>query len=307
MRRRSFLARLAALVVAMRARPGRAQAVRTRLLLLGTGGGPRPRKNSSGSAQVIVADDGLYVVDCGDGVARQLVLAGLALADLRHVFITHHHSDHNADYGNLILLAWTAGLRTRVDAWGPPPLPRMTRLFFEMNEYDIATRIADEGRAPLAPLVHAHEVTRGGPVVQGARMKVTAALVEHPLVSPAFAYRFDASDRSIVISGDTAPSDALIALARGADVLVHEALHPAGVDRLAARLPHAASLRKHLLASHTTAADCGRIAAAAGVKTLVLSHFVPADDPSITDEMWLEEARKNFAGRIIVGKDLMEI
>jgi ribonuclease BN (tRNA processing enzyme) len=307
MRRRSFLAGLAALAAALRTRPSSAQGVKTRLILLGTGGGPRPRANSNASAQVIVAGDTLYVVDCGDGVARQLVLAGLSLADLRHVFITHHHSDHNADYGNLILLAWTAGLRTRVDAWGPPPLQRMTRLFFEMNAYDIATRIADEGRLPLAPLVHPHDVTHGGPVMQDAQVKVIAALVDHPLVKPAFAYRFDASDRSIVISGDTAPSEALIALARGADVLVHEALHPAGVDRLAARVPQAATLKKHLLASHTTAADCGRIAAAAGVKTLVLSHFVPPDDPSITDEMWLEEARKHFGGRIIVGKDLMEI
>jgi ribonuclease BN (tRNA processing enzyme) len=256
---------------------------------------------------VIVAGGRLYVVDCGDGVARQLVLAGLSLADLRAVFITHHHSDHDADYGNLLLLAWTAGLRTRVDAWGPPPMARLTRLFFDMNAYDMKIRIADEGRTPLVPLVHPHDVTRGGLVTQDGGLKVTAALVPHPLVSPAFAYRFDAPDRSIVISGDTARSEALIALARGADVLVHEALHPAGVDRLAARVPQAANLKAHLLASHTTAADCGRIAAAAGVKTLVLSHFVPPDDPSITDAMWMEEARAHFDGRIVVGKDLLEI
>lgn len=307
MRRRMFLSRLAALATAMRPRASSAESGRTRLILLGTGGGPRPRPNSNASAQVIVGRDGLYVVDCGDGVARQLVLAGLSLADLRHIFITHHHSDHNADYGNLFLLAWTAGLRTRVDTWGPPPMQKMTRLFFEMNEYDVAIRIADEGRTPLAPLIHPHDVVRGGPVTESGHMKVTAALVEHPLVSPAFAYRFDAGDRSIVISGDTARSDALIALARGADVLVHEALHPAGVDRLAARMPQASTLKPHLLASHTTAEDCGRIAAAAGVKTLVLSHFVPADDPLISDDMWREQAAKHFHGRIIVGKDLMEI
>jgi len=120
-----------------------------RLILLGTGGGPRPRKTSSAPAQVILINDTAYVVDCGDGVARQLVVAGVPLPTLRHIFLTHHHSDHNADYGNLILLAWTAGLRTRVDAWGPPPLEKMTKLFFEMNAYDIATRIADEGRVPL--------------------------------------------------------------------------------------------------------------------------------------------------------------
>ncbi len=78
---------------------------------------------------MILVNDTPYVVDCGNGVARQLVFAGVPLATLRHIFITHHHSDHNADYGNLMLLAWAAGLRTRVDTWGPPPLEKMTRLF----------------------------------------------------------------------------------------------------------------------------------------------------------------------------------
>jgi ribonuclease BN (tRNA processing enzyme) len=97
--------------------PDRAPAsgAKTRLILLGTGGGPRPRKASSAAAQVIIVNDVAYVVDCGDGVARQLVMANVPLASLRSIFITHHHSDHNADYGNLILLAWTAGLNHRVD------------------------------------------------------------------------------------------------------------------------------------------------------------------------------------------------
>jgi ribonuclease BN (tRNA processing enzyme) len=97
------------------------------------GGGPRPRPTSSASALVIVSNDVAYVIDCGDGVARQLALARVPFPLLRHVFITHHHSDHNADYGNLIWLAWAAGLHTRVDTWGPPPLEKMTTLFFEMN------------------------------------------------------------------------------------------------------------------------------------------------------------------------------
>jgi hypothetical protein len=103
--------------------------------------------------------------------------------------------------------AWAAGLRTRVDAWGPPPLERMTGQFFDLNAYDMATRIADEGRVPLVPLLHVHELNEGGLVLQDENVKVTAALVHHPPVVPAFAYRFDAPDRSIVISGDTAPSD----------------------------------------------------------------------------------------------------
>lgn len=280
---------------------------RTRLILLGTGGGPRPRKASSGSAQVIVVNDAAYVVDCGDGVARQLAFAGVPLASLKSIFITHHHSDHNADYGNLMLLAWTAGLRTRVDTYGPPPLDRMTRLFFELNAYDIETRTKDEGRPPLQPLVHAHEISQGGVVMQDANVKVTAAVVNHPPVTPSLGYRFDTPDRSIVISGDTTPVDSLIALAKGADVLVHDAMFMPGIDRLASRVPNATSLRKSMLSHHTTAEDAGRVAREAGVKLLVLSHLVPPDDPEITDQMWLDAAGTQFSGKIVVGRDLLEI
>ena len=286
---------------------GSAQGARTRLILLGTGGGPRPRTTSAGSAQVIIANGTPYVVDCGDGVARQLVFARVPLPSLRHVFITHQHSDHTADYGNLIWLAWAAGLRTRVDTWGPPPLEEMTRLFFQMNAADITTRIADEGRVPLTPLVHVHELREGGLVMEDDNVKVTAALVPHPPVTPAFAYRFDARDRSIVISGDTTKSESLIRLAKGADVLVHEAMYEPAIDRLVGKVANASTLKKHIIDSHTTPEDCGRVAAAAGVKTLVLSHLVPSDDPAVTDRMWIDAARAHFAGTIIVAKDLQEV
>jgi ribonuclease BN (tRNA processing enzyme) len=308
MDRRAFLVATALLAGAGWPPPGsEKQRAKTRLILLGTAGGPRPRKTRSAPAQVVVANDTAYVVDCGDGVARQLVLADVPLSTLRHILITHHHSDHNADYGNLILLAWTAGLRTPVDTWGPPPLERMTRLFFDMNASDIQTRIDDEGRIPLVPLVHVHELSEGGMVMEDDNVRVTAALVHHPPVVPAFAYRFDGVDRSIVISGDTTPSDNLVKLARDADVLVHEALYVPGVDRLVATVPNASDLRRSILSHHTSAEDAGRVAQAARVKTLVLSHLVPADDPAITDEMWIDAARTHFRGRIIVGKDLLEV
>jgi ribonuclease BN (tRNA processing enzyme) len=306
-RRRVLKAALAlfgsAFLPRVEAGPGRG----SRLILLGTGGGPRPRKANSAAAQVIVINDAAYVIDCGDGVARQLVSAGIRLSQLRHILVTHQHSDHNADYGNLILLAWTSGLKTRIDCWGPPPLQRMTELFMEMNAYDIRTRIEDEGRVPLQPLVHVHELAKGGVVFEDGNVRVRAALVDHPPVVPALGYRFDAADRSIVVSGDTKPSESLIALARGADVLVHEALYPAGVDRLVAGVPNASSLRQSILSHHTSAEDAGRVAQAAGVKTLVLSHLVPPDDPAITDQMWIDAARTHYAGKIIVGKDLLEI
>lgn len=304
MDRREFLGSTAALLVTPRlAQWGRQS---TRLILLGTAGGPRPHLTRSAPAQAIVINETVYVVDCGNGVARQLVRANLRLRTVRHVFITHHHSDHNADYGNLILLAWASGLSTRVDGWGPPPLERMTDLFFEMNETDIRARTVDEGRVPLRPLVHSHDVRVAGPVMRDENVRVTAALVHHPPMVPAFAYRFDAEDRSIVVSGDTTPSESLVALARHADILVHEALFDdAAVDRLVASVPNATDLRRSILSHHTTAEEAGRIAAAAQVGTLVLSHLIPSEDPAVTEAMWSDAARKHFGGPVIVGRDLM--
>lgn len=167
------------------------------------------------------------------GVARQLVLAGVPLRSVRHVFITHHHSDHNADYGTLLLLSWSSGPKTRVDTWGPPPLARITKLFLEMSRPDLRVRELDEGKAPLPPLIHPHELSKEGPVMEDERIKVRCALMEHPLVRQSVAYRLETADRSIVISGDTAPSSNLVRLARGADILVHEVIYPPAIDAIA--------------------------------------------------------------------------
>ena len=176
-----------------------------------------------------------------------------------------------------------------------------------MNAYDINIRIADEGKPPLVPLVHAHELTKGWQGVRGRSRQGHDGARRPSACGPGAGYRFDTSDRSIVISGDTAPSDNLIQLAKGADVLVHEAMYLPAIDRLAARVPNATRLKEHILASHTAAEDAGRVAQAAGVKHLVLSHLIPADDPTVTDEMWMSAARVHFGGRITVGKDLLEI
>jgi ribonuclease BN (tRNA processing enzyme) len=297
--RREFLQQASAFFIASSVKQSSART--SRLILLGTAGGPTPKKTRSGPSQIIVVGDRGYVIDCGDGVARQMMQAGV-FRTLRHVFITHHHSDHNADYGNLLLLAWGDSLTTPVDTWGPTPIEKMTRLFFEMNAPDLAVRERDEGRPRLAGLVRAHEVREGGQVMKDELVTVTCAVVDHPLMPIALAYRFDCPDRSIVFSGDTRRSDALIKLARSADVLVHEALYlPA-----APGAPGSA-LRKHVVDSHTTAEDAGRVATEAGVRALVLSHFVPAESPPISDDQWLAAARSTFSGKIVVGRDLLEL
>jgi len=284
-----------------------ATAPRSRLILLGTGGGPTPKPNRSAPAQVIIVNGSAYVIDCGDGVARQLVLAGVPLSSIRRVFITHNHSDHNADYGNLLLLSWAANLKSPVDAYGPPPLSKMTRLFLQMNDYDIQSRITDEGRPPLKDLIAVHELQRPGLVVRDQNVTVTACLVDHPPIRPAFAYRFDCPDRSIVISGDTRPTPGLIELARGADILVHEVMYLPALEGLVASEPNAKTLREHLLASHSTTEEVGRTATEAGVKTLVLTHFVPGGPPIIPDQIWFDAVRPFFSGKLIVGRDLLEL
>jgi ribonuclease BN (tRNA processing enzyme) len=305
--RRSVLASaLSWLASAAIARARQTSATRTRLVLLGTAGGPTPKAQSSAPAQAIVADDRIYLVDCGDGVARQLALARLSIRQLRAVFLTHLHSDHMAGYGPLFLLGWTAGLSAPVDAYGPPPLTEMTARLLEAYRYDVDLRMADEGRPPLGPLVRPHEIVEGGEIFRDDRVRVTAALNEHPPIRHSFAYRFDAPDRSIVISGDTRYSEAVVALARGADVLVHEVVSREYWERPGA--PQPAAVVKHILASHTDAADVGRVAAAARVKTLVLSHFVPTEGAGApTDDEWLAAVRRHFHGKILVGRDLMEV
>jgi ribonuclease BN (tRNA processing enzyme) len=308
--RRQFLVGTAAATVCLTFhRSNRAQGKKaTRIILLGTKGGPNlGNSGRSNSATLILIDDVPYLIDCGYGVSRQLISAGISLNRLRYIFITHHHSDHNLEYGPLIYNAWAAAQRTSMDAYGPRGLKKLTNDFFEYERFDIETRIADEGYADPGKLVAVHEFDKAGPVMQNPDVKVTNCRVRHPPITQSYAYRFDARDRSIVISGDTAYAPELAEFAKDADVLIHEAMYLPGIEKLIKNAPDATKLREHLLASHTSTEDVGRIAAQAGVKSLVLSHLVPGNDPTITDEQWAEGPRKHFNGQIIVGKDLMEI
>jgi ribonuclease BN (tRNA processing enzyme) len=278
-----------------------------RLVLLGTKGGPRVASHRANPANLLMIGGIPYVIDCGYGVTRQLVSAGVELTELRTIFITHHHADHNLEYGNLIYNAWARGLAHPVDAYGPIGLERMTELFFELNAFDIRIRIADENRPDLRKLVRAHDVLMNGEVFRNDSVTVTAFQTPHPPIYDNFAYKFETRDAAIVFSSDTEYNPRLAEFAKGADILVHEALYEPGVDALVARIPNAATLKAHLMAAHTTTDDVGRIAALAGVKTLVLSHLVPGDDPGITDAMWAEGVCKHYSGRVIVGADLMSI
>ena len=280
----------------------------TRIVLLGTKGGPRVGEaGRSNPATLLLINDVPYLIDCGYGVTKQLVTANIALNRLRYIFITHHHSDHNLEFGPLIYNTWITGLPAQIDAYGPPGLAQMAQQFFDYQKFDIDVRIVDEGRTDPRKLVTTHEISKPGVVLTNDDVKVSMCVVRHPPIKDAYAYRFDAKDRSVVISGDTAYAPELAEFAKGADVLVHEVMYLPGIEALLQRLPNAKRLREHLMAAHTLPEDVGKIAAQAGVKTLVLTHFVPGDDASITDEQWSADVRKHFKGQIVVGRDLMEI
>lgn len=299
--RRELIGALAALPLLTAAAPPTPP---TRVVLLGTKGGPTPSPLRAAPATLIEIAGRAFVVDCGNGVANQLAKARMPLSRLAHIFVTHNHSDHMADVGTLIELAWSSGLITPVTVHGPPPIRQIVHDQLAAFAYDIAGRIREEGRMPLAPLVHVDERAAPGVVLREADVTVTSALVDHETIRPAFAYRFDTPGRSIVISGDTRYSDNLVRLAKGADLLIHEAIYAPAIDHMGGEA--APTLGDHLRRSHTVTEDVGLVAGRAGVKKLVLSHLVPAD-PAITDEMWLAGVRKNFAGEVVVGRDLMEV
>jgi ribonuclease BN (tRNA processing enzyme) len=279
---------------------------RTRIVFLGTKGGPRVSLGASNPANLVVVNNVPYLIDCGMGVSHQLVAAGIPIPSLKYIFISHHHSDHNLEYGNVMYNAWAAGLSTPIQSFGPKGLVRMTSTFWELNRFDIDTRIEDEGRPDVRKLVTAKDIEDDGVVLKTDDVTVTAFRTPHPPIVDNFAYKFETPDGVIVFSSDTAFNPKLAEFAKGADVLVHEVLYEPAVDQLVIKTKNGATLKKHLMESHTKTEDVGRIAAMAGVKTLVLSHFVPGD-LDVTDDQWTEGVRKNYSGKIIVAKDLMEL
>jgi ribonuclease BN (tRNA processing enzyme) len=281
----------------------------TKLVLLGTGSGPVPGLARRMSASLMVHNGAPYVLDCGLGVTDGYARTGIPFGALRAIFITHHHPDHNIEYGPLLVIGWISGMQASVRAYGPPPLMQMTADYFQSAKATIDFW-AEDFRIPPLQMIEVHEIPSSAPVMQDENVKVTSVLVQHPPVTPALGYRFDFPDRSIAFSGDTTASEEVARLAKGADILVHEAIDfPAIEAFVRQRIAAGAAGRledvmAHMRADHTSAEDAGRIAQDAGVKTLVLSHIGP---PSISDEAWQAGAGNHFRGEIVVGHDLAVI
>jgi ribonuclease BN (tRNA processing enzyme) len=275
----------------------------TRLILLGTGT-PVPDPDAWGPASAIVVGERLFLVDAGAGVTRRLAAAGFPrVRAVAATFITHLHSDHTLGYPDLLFTTWIMGRSRPLTVYGPPGLRRMTDRILDAWKEDIEVRVTGlerETRAWLAPEVH-EIARRGAPgvIYSEGGVRVTAIPVRHGNWA-AFAFRFDTPDRSITLSGDTAPTPAFAAAARDTDVLVHEAYNSARVAP--EKRPGGDEWPAYLRDYHSSDVEVGRIAAQARAKLLVLTHLLRLGG---TDEEILAHVRAGgYSGAVVIGKDL---
>jgi ribonuclease BN (tRNA processing enzyme) len=282
---------------------------RTHVVLLGTGTPPAD-PDRSGPSTAVVVDDTPYLVDFGAGVVRRAKSAavdrGIAALDpvkLRVAFVTHLHSDHTVGYPDLILTPWVIGRRVPLEVYGPSGIKAMTEHVLEAYRADFETRTKDRGlftvgAFPEGHVVNAHEV-RPGVVYKDAKVTVTAFPTKHAMES--YGYRFDTPDRSIVITGDTNPTQATIDACRGCDVLVHEVLTHDWLSRRPDFHAYAAQF-------HTTTTQLAELATKARPRLLVLSHTSLSLRPHVDSErsspaVMLREMLP-YAGHVVVGRDL---
>lgn len=228
----------------------------TRLVMLGTGAGPMVGMPRHQTSHVMVHNGSAYVVDFGLGVSNEFARTGLLFNQLRAGFLTHHHPDHNIEYGPFLLLGWIYGMSPAVQMYGPPPLDQMTKDYLRSQRATLQFWAEDLGGEPLSA-VPVTEFSDSGFVMADENVHVSAVRVEHPPVNPAFGYRFDFPDRSIAFSGDTVALEAVAQMAKGADILVHEAMYIDATKKLAHAIardnPKANydRIMRHMMADHS--------------------------------------------------------
>jgi ribonuclease Z len=271
------------------------------VILLGTGM-PYPNPQAQGPATIVKVGTRMFLFDAGPGVERQMSAARLPVRNgpLTAVFLTHLHSDHTLGLPDVILTSWVMGRSSPLRVIGPRGTRAMTRHILEAWSEDI--RIRTEGLEHDAPGGWAVDVreTDGGVVYDSAGVKITAILVRHGSWKQAYAYRVDTPDRSIVISGDTAPSEALERATRGVDLLIHE-VYP-GARLAPENRPGGGDWPRYMRSFHTSDRELGALCARARPKKLVLVHIVRMGG---TDEELRAGVRAGgYAGPVMIGRDL---
>jgi ribonuclease Z len=280
---------------------------RTQVVLLGTGT-PGPTPERSGPATAIIVNGEPYLVDMGPGVVRRAAaaqqkgIAALAPINIKRVFVTHLHSDHTVGYPDLIFTPWVVGRKAPIEVYGPPGIQDMTAHVLAAWADDVKIRNEGMERAfpehgPDGYRVNAHEVSPGI-VYKDANVAVTAFPVKHGEWGPrAFGYRFKTPDRTIVISGDTSPSDTIIEQCSGCDILIHEVYTETGYARATP------DWQRYRRAYHTSSRQLAELATRAHPGLLILYHQMYQFNQSAEEDL-MREMRAAYRGRFVSGHDL---
>ncbi len=272
-----------------------------RTVLLGTGS-PPPNPGRRGPATLLSLGPEHFLVDAGSGVGVQLVQAGLRPYDWPRVLITHHHSDHTIDLGHLLITRWIVGQNAPLEIWGPAGTARQVAKLLDYLDWDIEVRRAHmHERQP--PAVRVTEIEEGR-IFEAGGVTVSAFLVDHGPVKPAFGYRFDGGGRSIVISGDTRPSENLMRWSRDVDCLIHECCEMSHTSwSPGCGWPSREEKIRDLASYHTQPDDIGRVAAGAQARQLVVTHLMPGSTPTALHAA----ATRHYPGPVTIGEDLLEV
>jgi ribonuclease Z len=265
----------------------------TIIVTLGTGT-PRPLPEVMGPATAVIVGQRVFLFDAGEGVERRLAAAHLPINGVTALFVTHLHSDHVLGLADLVFTSWNSGRDLPFPVFGPPGTKAMLDHLYEAFAVDIKEREFDYGVAG-GYRVSAHEISPGV-AYDSAGVRVTAFPVEHGMLT-AYGYRIDTPTRSIVISGDTRPSETLVKFATGVDVLIHE-IQPSGPVQLAGR--PSVDWAKYIAGHHTTAIQLGELAARAKPKLLIVSH----NGRRAPAAQLLMDIRRAFSGNVVIAEDL---
>jgi len=270
-----------------------------KVTLLGTGN-PRPVMSRFGPSILVEAGKEKLVFDCGRGAAQRLDQLNIPFSEITGLFLTHLHSDHTVGIPDLWLTGWVMGRTTPLPVWGPGGTKAMMAHLQEAYAFDIHIRRDVDTKLPGAGAeTIAKDITEGF-VYNTAGVKVTAFLVDHGEIRPAFGYRVDYGGYSVTLSGDTRPSENLVKFAQGTDVLIHEVIDPEAFGKTITS--DTRSQRNAIIEHHTTPEQAGIIFTRIKPKLAVYSHIVPPNVPDL-----IPHTRKTYAGPLEVGEDLMSI
>jgi ribonuclease BN (tRNA processing enzyme) len=269
------------------------------LIILGSGF-PVPDPDRAGPAYALVIGERTFLFDAGAGVMRRVAAAGLPINGFTAAFLTHLHSDHTLGLPDVLLTTWTMGRRGPFPLIGPPGTESMVAYILAAWHEDIEVRLTGlEQGQPAGPFVTIAE-SQGGVVYDSAGVRITAIPVPHGELRLSFAYRIELPGRTIVLSGDTAPSEAVEEAARDADLLIHEG-YPE-VRLVAENRPGGEQWPTYMRAVHTSDVQIGALARRAGVRHVVLSHVIWMG--GTPEEMIAGVRRGGYEGRVSVARDL---